>query len=132
MKAYFGVGLGMLAGTVLGAAAVSGLHAQSKSPVYVVAEIAVTNPQAYGKEYAPLAQASIKKAGGRLIALGGGGGAGAKKLTVLEGSPPKRAVIQEWDSLEQVQAWYKGADYQAARKIGDKYAKFRLFVLDSK
>jgi len=41
------LGLGMLAGTLIGAAAVSGLHAQAKPPVYLVTEIDVTNPDAY-------------------------------------------------------------------------------------
>ena len=60
-----------LAGIAIGGLAVQGLHAQAKPPVYFVAEITVTNPQAYGKEYAPKAQASIKAAGGKIIALGG-------------------------------------------------------------
>ncbi len=62
MKQYLGLGVGMLAGAVLGAAAVSGLHAQAKPPVYLVTEIDVTNPQAYGKDFAPKAQATIKAA----------------------------------------------------------------------
>jgi uncharacterized protein (DUF1330 family) len=130
MKTYFGVGLGMIAGTVLGAAAVTGLNAQAKPTVYLVTEIDVTNPQAYGKDFAPMAQASIKKAGGRLIAIGGAGGAGAKPVTALEGTPPKRLVIQAWDSLDQLKAWYTGADYRAALKIGEKYATFRRFAVE--
>ena len=93
-------------------------------------EITVTNPQAYGKDYAPKAQASIKAAGGRQIAIGGAGGAGANKVTAVEGDPPKRVVIQVWDSLEKMQAWRNGADYKAARVIGDKYATFRSYAVD--
>ena len=52
MKQYFGPGLAMLAGTVIGAAGMSVLHAQAKPPVYLVTEIDVTNPEAYGKEFA--------------------------------------------------------------------------------
>jgi hypothetical protein len=60
MKQYGGVALGMVAGIVLGAAAVTGLNAQVKAPsVYLVTEIDVTNPEAYGKEFAPKAQATI-------------------------------------------------------------------------
>jgi uncharacterized protein (DUF1330 family) len=130
MKQYFGLGLAMLAGTVIGAAAVSGLHAQAKPPVYLVTEIDVTNPEAYGKEFAPKAQATIKAAGGRFVAIGGAGGAGAKPVTAIAGTPPKRVVIQAWDSLEALNAWYKGADYQAALKIGEKYATFRRFAVE--
>jgi len=130
MKQYTGMGLAMLAGAVLGAAAVSGLHAQGKAPVYLVTEIDVTNPEAYGKEFAPKAQATIKAAGGILIAIGGAGGAGAKGVTALAGTAPKRAVIQKWASLDAVNAWYKSADYQAALKIGEKYATFRRYVIE--
>jgi hypothetical protein len=67
MKQYFGLGLAVLVGTVIGAAAVSGLHAQAKPPVYLVTEIDVTNPEAYGREFGPKAVANIKAAGGRFL-----------------------------------------------------------------
>jgi uncharacterized protein (DUF1330 family) len=130
MKTHYTVALAMLAGAALGAAAIQGLHAQAKPPVYLVTEIDVTNPEAYGKEFAPKAQATIKAAGGRLIAIGGAGGAGAKPITTLAGTPPKRLVIQQWDSLEQLKGWYNGADYQAALKIGEKYATFRRNAIE--
>ena len=128
MKQYFGLGLGLVAGTVMGAAAVTGLHAQAKPPIYLVTEIDVSNPEAYGKEFAPKAQASIKAAGGRQVAIGGAAGAGAKPVTAIEGTAPKRVVIQQWDSLEALNAWYKGADYQDALKIGQKYEIGRAHV----
>jgi heme-degrading monooxygenase HmoA len=34
-----------------------------------------------------------------------------------------------WDSMERLQAWFNSPDYRAARKIGDKYAKFRTFAI---
>jgi len=106
MKQYVGLGLAMLTGSVIGAAAISGLHAQAKPPVYLVTEIDVTNPEAYGKEFAPKAQAIIKAAGGRLV-----GGAGSKAVTAIVGTPPKRVAIQAWDSLEALNKWYNSADY---------------------
>jgi uncharacterized protein (DUF1330 family) len=129
MRRVFGLGVGILAGTVIGAAAVTALHAQTKG-VYLVSEITVTNPQAYGKEFVPKVRPSIIKAGGHIIAVGGSGGAQAGNITALQGTAPKRVVIQRWDSIDAVKAWWNGADYKAARKIGDKYAKFRVFVVD--
>ena len=121
----------MLAGVAVGAVAIQGLHAQGKPAVYLVTEIDVTNPEAYGKEFAPKAQASIKAAGGRQIAIGGSGGAGARGITPLEGAaPPKRAVIQQWDSMEALLAWYNGAEYRAALEIGKKYATFRRYAIE--
>ena len=129
MKSQYAIALA-IAGFGLGAITMQGLHAQAKAPVYLVTEITVTNPEAYGKEYAPKAQASIKAAGGKQIAIGGAGGAGASKITAVEGDAPKRAVIQVWDSLEKMQAWRNGAAYKEARTIGDKYAKFRSYAVE--
>ena len=131
MKQFVGLGLGLLTGVFVGAAMVTGLHAQSKSPAYVVGEITVTNPQAYGKEYAPKAQAIVKAAGGRVIALGGAGGAGSTSITTLEGRPPQRAVIIEFPSMEAINAWWNGPAYKKARAIGDKYATFRDFAVSA-
>ena len=61
MRQYFAAGLGMLAGFAIGAVAVTGLHAQGKPTFYLVTEIDVTNPEAYGKEFAPKAQATIRR-----------------------------------------------------------------------
>ena len=130
MKTPTTVILAMLAGAAIGAAAVNGLKAQAKAPLYVVTEIDVTNPDAYGKEYAPKAQALIKSAGGRFLAIGGVAGAGAGKVTAFEGEAPKRATLQVWDSLEQFQAYRNSPGFKEARQIGDKYAKFHTFAID--
>ena len=130
MKQYFGLGLGLIAGTVIGAAAVSGLHAQGKAPVYLVTEIDVTNPEAYGKEFAPKAQATIKAAGAKFLLIGGAAGAGAKPINAIEGTPPKRVAIQIWESLEALNKWYKSEEYQEALKIGQKYATFRRYAVE--
>jgi uncharacterized protein (DUF1330 family) len=126
MKTNYKIAIALVAGAAIGGAAIQGLHAQAKPPVYSVTEIDVTNVAAYEKEYAPLAQASIKKSGGKLLAA-------SQKVTSLEGTPPKaRVAIQVWDSLEQVQAWRNSADYKAARMIGDKYATYRAFTVEGK
>jgi len=130
MRQYLGVALGMVAGVAIGAAAISGLHAQGKPQVFLVTEIDVTDPEAYGKEFAPKAQATIKAAGGRFVAIGGSAGAGAKAITPMAGTPPKRVTIQAWESMDALNAWYKSADYQAALKIGEKYATFRRYAIE--
>jgi uncharacterized protein (DUF1330 family) len=124
MKTRYTVTLAMLAGVAVGALAVQGLHAQAKPPVYLVTEIDISNLDAYVKEYAPLAQASIKASGGRLLAAG-------QNITALEGTPPKsRVAIQQWDSVEKITTWRSSAAYMDARKIGDKYAKFRAYAIE--
>src|SRR5262249_20002387 len=124
MKAHFTVAIAMIAGFGLGAFATQGLHAQGKPLIYTVTEIEITNLDAYVKEYAPLAQASIKTSGGKLLAAG-------QKITTFEGTPPKsRVAIQVWDSVEAAQKWRESADYKKAREIGDKYAKFRAYAIE--
>ena len=130
MKTGYTVALSMLAGAVIGSAAIQGLHAQAKPPIYYVAEIDVSNPDAYAKEYAPKAQAIIKSHGGRQLAIGGAAGTGAKALTAFDGTPPKRAVVQVWDSMEKLQAWRNDPQYKELRQIGEKYAKFRSFAIE--
>ena len=103
MKSTHKIAGAMLAGAALGALAVQGLHAQAKPPVYAVTEIEIANLDAYVKEYAPLAQASIKASGGHLLAAG-------QNVTALEGPPPKsRVAIQRFDSVEQIKAWRASA-----------------------
>ncbi len=124
MKPRFSRLLTLLAGIGIGAVAVHTLHAQTKPPVYRIAEIDVSNVEAYTKEFAPKAQAALKSAGGRFLAAG-------QNVTALEGEPPKtRVTLQVWDSLEKMQAAYNSAEYKEARKIGEKYAKFRAFAVE--
>ena len=125
MKTRYTVALAVLAGFGLGAVAVQGLHAQgAKPPIYFIAEVDVTNIDAYTKEYAPKAQALIKASGGRILAAG-------QKVTAIEGQPPKpRVAVQVWPSMEKIKAWRDSAEYKELRKIGDKYAKFRAFTVE--
>ena len=116
-------GLAMLAGAVMCATAVHGLHAQGKPPVYTVTEIDVNDVDGYMKEYVPVAQPIIKKGGSTLLAA-------SLKVTALNGTAPKRAAINRWDSLEAAQALYNSPEYQAVQKIGEKYATFRRYAIE--
>jgi uncharacterized protein (DUF1330 family) len=124
MKIQYAVALSLVTGIAVGAVAIERLHAQAKPPVYLVTEIEITNLDAYVKEYAPLAQASIKTSGGRLLAAG-------QNITQIEGTPPKsRVAIQQWDSVDKIKAWRASAEYKKAREIGDKYGKFRAYAIE--
>ncbi len=113
-----------LAGAAIAVVAVQALHAQSKPPVYVVTEIDISDLDAYTKQYVPLTRASIKAAGGRLVAAG-------QNVVSFEGGPPgTRVAINEFDSIEAVQAWRASAQYKDARNVGEKYAKFRSFAIE--
>ena len=87
-------------------------------------EIDVTNVDAYTKEYVPVVRPILAKSGGKLVAV-------SQSPTSLEGAPQKsRVAINVYDSLEKAKASREAADYKEARKIGDKYAKFRAYVVE--
>jgi uncharacterized protein (DUF1330 family) len=123
MKVRYTVALAMFASFGLGAAAVQGLHAQAKPPVYSVAEIDILDQAAYST-YVPKAQAAIKEAGGRILAAGG-------TVTTIEGDPPKsRVVIQQWDSLEKYQAYRNSAVFKDLLPLRKKVANWHTFVVE--
>jgi len=124
MKIQYSLPLAFLAGIGVGATALQTLHAQAKPPVYVVTEIDVTNVDAYTKEYVPVVRPILAKSGGKLVAV-------SQTPTSLEGAPQKsRVAINVYESLEKAKASREGADYKEVRKIGDKYAKFRAYVVE--
>ena len=124
MQKQVSLALAVLAGVGIGAAAVQTLHAQTKPPVYVVSEIDVSNVDAYTKEFVPVVRAVFAKSGGKLVAA-------SQNVTSIEGAPQKsRVTINVYDSLEKAQASRSSDEYKAARAIGDKYAKFRVYVVD--
>ncbi len=124
MKTQYTAVFAIVAGFGLGAVAIESLHAQAKPPVYYIAEVDVTNPEAYKKEYVPRAVAVTKAASGRILVLGG-------KITPLDGQPPKpRVVVQVWDSTEKIQAWRNSKEFKEVREIGKKYATFRTYAVE--
>jgi uncharacterized protein (DUF1330 family) len=117
MKTRYTVVLSMIAGAALGGAAIQGLHAQAKPKAYTVSELETLDPAAQAA-FTQLAQAALKAAGGRSFNTGGG------KVVALEGAaPPKRVVINEWDSLAQAEAYYKSKAWTDLAPQRDKAIK---------
>jgi uncharacterized protein (DUF1330 family) len=83
----------------------------------------VTNQDGFTKEYVPLAVKALTESGNKVVARGG-------KTATLEGSPPKRIVINSFDNLDQAVAAYNSPAYKEARKIGNKYATFRIYAVE--
>jgi len=122
MKTRFTVAASMLAGAALGGAAIQALHAQAK-PVYMIAINEVSDQERYTKEYVPPAQKSVKDHGGEYVAAGPG--------TQLAGNlPDGPVVILRWESMEALQGWRNSPDFQAALKIGEKYAKYNIIAVN--
>ena len=123
MKMHFVVLVSVVAGAMAGAAVVQALHAQAKSPAYVVGEIDVKNPELFAKEYVPNASKAIRNGGGKYL-VGGG------KSVSFYGEPPKRIAIMAFDNLEKAEAAFNSAAYKEAKAAGDKYATFRIYVVE--
>jgi uncharacterized protein (DUF1330 family) len=125
MKRYIGLGIAMFAGAAIGAAAVSGLHAQAKLKAYSVTEQEVIDASAL-PAYTPAVQAALKAAGGHILDTGG------KVVAVMGAAPPQRVIINEWDSVEQAQAFYKSKAYNDLVPQRDKAMKVsRVYVVET-
>ncbi len=122
MKTQYTAALAMLAGFGLGAIAVHGLHAQARPPAYTIAEIEVTDPAGYQK-YIEGTTPAVPAAGGRFIARGG-------KTFVVNGAPPKRIAVIQWESYEKAQAFFDSEAYKKLIPIRDKSSNFREFVIE--
>ena len=87
--------LATLVGAAVGAAAIHGLHAQTKPKAYTVTELETLDT----KSAADVANRITKMqegAGGRNFRTGGG------KVTGMEGSPPpQRVAITEWENVDK-------------------------------
>jgi uncharacterized protein (DUF1330 family) len=116
--------LSVMAGIAAGAAAVHALHAQAKPPAYVVAEIDVTNLEPYDREYVPPAAKAIVDGGGKYIVRGG-------ETVAFFGDPPKpRIAIMVFESMDKAKAAFDSAAYKEAKKVGDRYARFRVYAVE--
>jgi uncharacterized protein (DUF1330 family) len=124
MKTRYTVALSIWAGVVVGAAAVQALHAQAKPPAYVVAEIDVINPEPYDREYVPPAAKAVADGGGKYIVRGG-------RTVAFYGAPPKtRIAVMVFENMEKAQAAFDSSAFKEAKKLGDKYANFRVYAVE--
>jgi uncharacterized protein (DUF1330 family) len=117
MNMKFKFTLAIVASAALGGAAVQGLHAQAKPKAYAVTETEVLDAAAQ-VAYTTQVRAALQAAGARPVGRPGG------KIVALEGAAaPKRVGINEWDSLEQAQAFYNSKAYKDLAPQRDKAVK---------
>ena len=97
MKANHRLNLMLIASAALGVAAVTGLKAQVKPPVYVVIDISeISDAAAFSKAVAALPPNDVASVGGREIIR-------TTKPVAIDGSaPPNRLVVLQFDNAAQV------------------------------
>ena len=71
----------------------------------------------------PPAAKAITDAGGKYVVRGG-------RTVAIFGQPPQpRIAVMVFESMEKANAALSSA-YKEAKKIGDKYAKFRVYAVE--
>ena len=92
-------------------------------PAYVIAEIEVTDADAY-EPYRTAAGPTVSAAGGRYIVRGGA-------VESLEGDPVReRIVVLEFPDAETARTWYHSPEYQAAAPIRQAASRGRVFLVE--
>jgi uncharacterized protein (DUF1330 family) len=122
MNQQISIGLGMLAGVAIGAAAVQGLHAQAKPPGYLVFNNEITDMQGYQpvvdgtpKTFAPY--------GARFLIR-------PTMPEVLEGAKPNRFGVIAFDSVEKAREWYNSPANKELNAIRARTAKNQVFIIE--
>ncbi|WP_298257705.1 DUF1330 domain-containing protein [Bradyrhizobium sp.] len=124
MKSHHQIVAAVIGSFVLGAGAGSILHAQTKAPGYVIAEIDVKDQDGYMKDFVPKAQANIKEFGGKYIA------GGANKAIGFSGAaPPNRVVLLQFPDMDTVKA-FEEKEGRNTKEVGSKYASFRVIGVE--
>lgn len=114
----------VIAAVILGAIGCSLIRAAALAPKgYVIAEITVTDAEAY-KQYAAAVAPVVAKFGGKYIVRGG-------QTVAVEGDAPAgRIVVIEFVSLAAAQSFEDSAEYQAVAALRHKAARSRLFLVE--
>jgi uncharacterized protein (DUF1330 family) len=92
------------------------------APGYVIAEVDVTDPEAF-KKYAEKVPTTVAAADGHYLVRGG-------KIQAVEGEAPKRLVVIAFESAEKAHAWEYSPAYQAIKPIRQSAAKSRIFIVE--
>jgi uncharacterized protein (DUF1330 family) len=92
-------------------------------PGYIIAEIEVTDPDAY-KLYTARTPGVVAEHGGRFIVRGGA-------VTALEGPPPSgRVVVIEFADLASARAFYDSSAYRAILPLRQAASRGRVFLVE--
>jgi uncharacterized protein (DUF1330 family) len=90
---------------------------------YVIADIEVTDPDAYGR-YRDLAGPTVEAYGGRYLVRGG-------PTEVVEGDwQPHRMVVVEFDDVDSARRWYDSPGYTEAREVRRSAASSSFILVE--
>jgi uncharacterized protein (DUF1330 family) len=124
MKTHVKLGLAMLAGVGLGAAAVHELHAQATPPAYVIMQSDVVDERGYANQYLPALSKALAGSGQKRLAS-------SSEILAIAGDPPKsRIVLSVFENIDKAKAAFTSPAFQEAQDLGEKFAKIRIFAVE--
>ena len=89
---------------------------------YVISRVDIKDPEAYAR-YAAAATKVIAAHGGKALARGG-------RHEALEGPARARNVVLEFDSYDAARAYFRSAEYQAARALREGAAEIEMVLVE--
>jgi uncharacterized protein (DUF1330 family) len=116
-------GMTLVAGAVIGAAAIQVLHAQSKPHAYFIADVAEISDAASFRSAAQKTGPTVEAAGGKQFIV-------TQYIVAIAGAPPQRISVIEFESLDAAKAWADKAEVKAQLAELDKYSKQRRFLVE--
>jgi uncharacterized protein (DUF1330 family) len=121
-----GIGCAVLAGLAVQIGSGIAAFAQTATrPAFVIVErLTTTGPEDIQKRYGEISKSIVAKFGGRYLSR-------SQDNTLLEGPGPAACcmAIIEFPSFEAAQRWYASPENQAAAKIRQSGATFRIVTI---
>jgi uncharacterized protein (DUF1330 family) len=125
MTGYFKMTAAIACGLLIGGSAVQLLHAQSKPPAFVVAEVDVKDRAGFEENFLKATRKDIADHGGKYLA-----GGYNKTMSLVGNEPANRVVILQFPNMDAVKKWQDEGAMDMENTIGSKYAKFRIFAVE--
>ena len=125
MKSSLKTTAAIACGLLVGGGAVQLLHAQSKPPAYVIAEVAVKDKAGFEENFLKATRKDIADHGGKYLA-----GGYNKTLSLSGAEPPNRVVIVQFENMDAVKTWRDQGAMDMENTVGSKYATFRIYAVE--
>ena len=124
MNSNHKLAIAVLAGFSIGVAGTHAIHAQQVKapPGYVIAEVDVTDPEAF-KKYAEKVPPTVAAFDGHYLVRGG-------KVQAVEGEAPKRIAVIAFESAEKAHSWEYSPAYEAIKPMRQSSSKSRIFIVE--
>jgi uncharacterized protein (DUF1330 family) len=92
-------------------------------PVYLIIDVAVTDPELYA-EYVEQVPAVVERYGGRYLARGG------DVVPLTADWRPQRIILIEFDSIDQVRDCFTSPEYLALAPLREESTTSRAIIIE--